>query len=281
MRIGIGLPSVVPDVGRAAILAWARAAEDAQFDSLGIVDRLAYDNLDPLVSLAAAGAVTERIGLLTCVLLSPLHRSAILHKQVSTLVRLAGAGRVALGLGIGARPDDYAAAGVDFADRGAILEAQLPVLRSVEPGATILLGGASERAIRRAARLADGWIAGGGGADAFAPIARRVHAAWNDNDRAMPPRLAAISYISLGPDGLADAERVLGAYYAFAGPLARRIVEGALTSVDQLHRALETYHAAHCDEVVLVPCSASLGQLELIATAVAGIVGHNGAEGPS
>jgi hypothetical protein len=69
MRIGIGLPAAVPEIDATVIGPWAVASEHAGFASLGVIDRQVYDNLDPLVALAAAAARTERVELLTTVLL--------------------------------------------------------------------------------------------------------------------------------------------------------------------------------------------------------------------
>ena len=60
MRIGVGLPTSTPGGGAALLVDWARAAERLGFTSLGVVDRLVYDCWEPMVALAAAGAVTER-----------------------------------------------------------------------------------------------------------------------------------------------------------------------------------------------------------------------------
>ena len=71
MDVGIGLPSTIPGVGRDEVLEWARRAEARGFSSLGTLDRLVYDNFEPLVTLAAAAAVTERIRLATTILIAP------------------------------------------------------------------------------------------------------------------------------------------------------------------------------------------------------------------
>jgi len=68
MRIGMGLPAAVPEADATALGEWAATAERLGFCSLGVIDRLVYDNLDPLVALAAAAARTERVELLTTVL---------------------------------------------------------------------------------------------------------------------------------------------------------------------------------------------------------------------
>ena len=70
-EVGIGLPSTIPGVEREQLLEWARRAESRGFSSLGTIDRIVYGNYDPLIALAAAGAVTERIRLATTILIAP------------------------------------------------------------------------------------------------------------------------------------------------------------------------------------------------------------------
>ena len=71
MRIGIGLPAAIPGAPAPATGAWAASAEAHGFRSVGVIDRLVYDNIDPLVALAAAAARTGRVELLTTVLNVP------------------------------------------------------------------------------------------------------------------------------------------------------------------------------------------------------------------
>jgi alkanesulfonate monooxygenase SsuD/methylene tetrahydromethanopterin reductase-like flavin-dependent oxidoreductase (luciferase family) len=91
---------------------WARRSDAAGFSSLATLDRLVHDGLEPLVTLGAAAAVTERIGLGSYVLLAPTRGpSALLARQAATLDRLSG-GRFTLGLGVGTRQDDYRATNI-------------------------------------------------------------------------------------------------------------------------------------------------------------------------
>jgi alkanesulfonate monooxygenase SsuD/methylene tetrahydromethanopterin reductase-like flavin-dependent oxidoreductase (luciferase family) len=69
MDVGVALPNAVPRATGAQLTEWARRAEARGFSTLGTIDRIRYDNYEPLVALAAAAAVTERIGLATTVLL--------------------------------------------------------------------------------------------------------------------------------------------------------------------------------------------------------------------
>src|SRR3954452_15621783 len=130
MDIGIGLPNTVIGVDRRGIVDWAKRAEEAGFASLGTIDRIAYDNYESLISLAAAAAVTERIRLTTDILIAPLRQTAYLAKQSATIDNLSG-GRLVLGIAVGGREDDYELSEVEFPQRGAIMDRQLEELTNL------------------------------------------------------------------------------------------------------------------------------------------------------
>jgi hypothetical protein len=67
MRVGIGLPAAVPGAAMTMLGRWSAEAERAGFSSVEVIDRLVYQNLDPLVALAAAAACTSRVELVTTV----------------------------------------------------------------------------------------------------------------------------------------------------------------------------------------------------------------------
>ena len=86
MDVGIGLPNTVRVTQGAQLLEWAKRADEAGFSSLGTIDRIVYRNHEPLLSLAAAAAVTERIRLATTILLAPTRGSGeLLGKQAATI----------------------------------------------------------------------------------------------------------------------------------------------------------------------------------------------------
>jgi alkanesulfonate monooxygenase SsuD/methylene tetrahydromethanopterin reductase-like flavin-dependent oxidoreductase (luciferase family) len=111
MEIGIGLPATIPGATGDQVVEWARAAEAHGFSSLGVIDRLVYGNIEPLVSLSAAAAVTKQITLMTTILLVPMRaNAALLAKQAASINRLSN-GRLRLGMAVGGYADDYEASG--------------------------------------------------------------------------------------------------------------------------------------------------------------------------
>ncbi len=208
MDVGIGLPNAVRGIDRRGIVDWARCAEEAGFSSLGTIDRIAYPNYESLISLAAAAAVTERVRLVTDILIAPLRtNTALLAKQTATIDALAG-GRLVLGLAVGGRPDDEEVSGVDMHSRGVLFNRQLAELRELWAGdvvgpdpangqrPTLLIGGQAEVAFRRAAQYADGWTMGGGTPDQLSAALEKLRGAWSDAGRDGQPRTMALFYCS-------------------------------------------------------------------------------------
>jgi len=282
MEIGIGLPNAVRGVARDGIVDWARRAEAAGFSSLGTLDRIAYANYESLIALGAAAAVTERIRLVTDILIAPLRaNTALFAKQTATIDHLSG-GRLVLGLAPGGREDDYTLGGVDFHRRGRLFDEQLEALPRLwagegglgpapaSPGGRpgLLIGGANEKAYARAARHADGWTAGGAGPEAFGQAREAVRAAWKDAGRDGEPRTMALFYFALGDDPEGAARASLGDYYSFLGDYADMIVQGAVKDADGLRSIVAGYEQAGADEVICFPASADPAQVDLLAAAV-------------
>jgi alkanesulfonate monooxygenase SsuD/methylene tetrahydromethanopterin reductase-like flavin-dependent oxidoreductase (luciferase family) len=276
MNVGVGLPTTTPGTGGALLLEWARCADAGPFSSLAVLDRVVYDSLEPFAALAAVSAVTARVRLATMIAIGPLRATALLAKQAASVHLLSG-GRLTLGLAIGARIEDYEAAGVEHRGRGRRFSEQLAYLRGrvdeqrvgpARDGIELLVGGASGPALVRMARYADGYAHGGGPPRAFAGAATRAEAAWRDLGRPGRPRLWGQGYFALG-----DVERgngYLRDYYAFTGPFAEQVVAANLTSARAIKDFLRGYEEAGCDELVLFPTVSDAAELDRLADAVAG-----------
>jgi hypothetical protein len=285
MRVGIGLPNTVLGATGPVILEWARRADgDAMpFSNLGVLERIPYSSFDPFVSLAAAAAVTERIGLVTMVAIGPLRAEAMLAKQALSVDAVSG-GRLTLGLSIGARAEDYQAVGVPTRGRGRRLTEHLYALRDIwederlgpsNPrgkgcGPALLAGGLSGEAFGRMARIADGYVHGGGPPRAFASAASKALAAWSDLGRPGRPQLWGQGYFALGSAPEVEAGAAyLRDYYAFTGPFAEKIAAANLTSPQAVVDFVRGYDEAGCDELVLLPTVAGLQQVVRLAEVVA------------
>ncbi|GLZ11805.1 LLM class F420-dependent oxidoreductase [Actinomadura sp. NBRC 104425] len=193
MRIGFAVPASGGWATPHNQVEVARRAEELGYHSVWTLQRLlnpadsadlTYRNVpDPLLTLAYLAGQTDRVRLGVAVVNMPFLSPVLLAKQAATLDRLSG-GRLDLGLGLGWMPEEFAAVGAPMERRGARAEEFLTVLRTLwsdevsrfdgefyrlppvrmepkpvqTPGPPVLLGGASEPALRRAGRLAAGWV---------------------------------------------------------------------------------------------------------------------------
>src|SRR4051794_32135221 len=135
MDIGIGLPNTL-EIAGPAVADWARNAEKRGFSSLTTIDRVVYPTYDSLTSLAVAAGATERIGLFPDILLTPLYNPVWLAKASASLHAMSGE-RLTLGLGVGGRPDDYAAMDRDFDGRGRLMDETPHILRPAWQGGSM------------------------------------------------------------------------------------------------------------------------------------------------
>jgi probable F420-dependent oxidoreductase len=141
--------------------------------------------LEPFSLIPALGAVTSRLRFTTFVVKVPIRNPVLLAKQVTSTAVLTG-NRLSLGVGTSPWREDYDVLGVDWAGRGRRLDESIAIVRGLAGGGyfeyqgktftlpaikiapvptepvPVLVGGHSDAALRRAARLGDGWMHGGG-----------------------------------------------------------------------------------------------------------------------
>jgi alkanesulfonate monooxygenase SsuD/methylene tetrahydromethanopterin reductase-like flavin-dependent oxidoreductase (luciferase family) len=285
MKLAIGLPSAVPGTTGKQVTDWARAAEEAGFSALGTIDRIVYPSYESVAALSAAAAVTKRIRLATDVMLGPLRPNpALIAKQMLSLDALAGGGRTVLGIGAGAREDDFEVGGLSMSGRGAWLDSALERILAIFNGEgeleskvgprpegerpTLLVGGYVQASFERAARFGDGWTQGGAGPVQFKQDAANLDEAWKRQGRDGKPYKMALGYYSLGPNAQKNAEHDLKDYYAWLGAeTAQSIVDAAAKDADTVQQYLSAFEDAGCDELIMFPSASDPEQVTQLAEA--------------
>ena len=194
LTLGFGLPVSGSWATPGNVSAVARRAEELGYGSLWSFQRVAVpvdedygpqyrSVLDPVVALGFAAAVTSGVRLGTAIINAPYVAPAVLAKQLATVDVLSD-GRLDVGLGLGWAPHEFAVVGAPWERRGARLTEYVACLRALwaddpvsftgeffdvppsriqpkpvqRPAPPILLGGSADAALRRAGRIADGWI---------------------------------------------------------------------------------------------------------------------------
>jgi probable F420-dependent oxidoreductase len=210
---------------------------------------------DPFVMFAYLAGITDRIQFATGVMVLPQRQTALVARQAADVDLLSG-GRLRLGVGIGWNHVEYEALGQDFGTRGAREEEQIELLRQLftEPvvdfsgrfdrvdraslvpkparSIPIWLGGASEAAFDRAARLADGFIFIGGAIDHTLDTWQQLRRRVLDHNRSIEDFGA--DYVVRPQDaGLGDLAAVIDAWREAGGTHVSIVTMGlGLTSVD-------------------------------------------------
>ncbi len=285
MDIGIGLPNTIPGVDGKTIAEWARRAEAAGFSTLGTIDRLVYSNLEPLVALSAAAAVTERIRLTTAILLAPLRENAaVLAKQAASLQALSertpGARhgrRRSRGRLRGRRPADGRAAASASRRCSTRWTRSGAAPRRASPGPIgpdvrdnppkVIIGGGADAAYRRAAEHA-GWIMGGGPPEVFAegtPKLRGRLERGRSRRQAVRRRARLLrARPERRPERRAEHRRLLR-----AGSASTRAASWTASAKDAetVQAYVKAFADAGADELILFPSSADPEQVDLLAAA--------------
>lgn len=193
MKLGFAAPTSGSWATPATITELCGKADDLGYASLWTFQRLLFPDggglgetyrsvLDPMISLGYLAACTSRARLGVAIVNLPFVSPILLAKQAAAIDVLSD-GRLALGLGLGWAADEFAASGVGMERRGARAEEYLHCLDEIftgtvefdgefyrvprsqvlprpvqQPRPPVLLGGTAAVALKRAGRLADGWI---------------------------------------------------------------------------------------------------------------------------
>jgi probable F420-dependent oxidoreductase len=186
--------------------------------------------IEPFTLIAALGAVTTRLEFATFVLKAPVRHPLLIAKSAASTAVLNG-GRLLLGMGVSPWREDFLATGVPWEGRGRRMDETVEVVRALLAGGYVayhgaaidmpavklcpvpeqpvplLIGGHSEAALRRAARLGDGWMHAGGGPEALPDLLRRLAELRAEHGREREPfRVFAATADAYSVDGLRALE---------------------------------------------------------------------------
>jgi probable F420-dependent oxidoreductase len=241
-NIGLCLVNPAPQIQPGYVTSAAKKCEAIGLHSLWVLDRIVYDNLEPLTALAAVAAVTSKLRLGTSVLLAALRHPTLLAKTVATLDFLSS-GRLTLGIGFGSRENDFTSIGIPYEHRGSRAEELVQLMKRLwtEDGVThrgrfyqvenvtigprpvqtpyppIWMGGSAETALKRAARLADGYICGSSAIQEFPELWKKISAFARAAGRE-PGRIAkaGLTFMAIDEDrakAIKTCEEYLQRYY--------------------------------------------------------------------
>ena len=289
MPVAIQIPNVRASdpAGAAELAEMLRRVEEAGFDSAWVMEHQtgAASALEPLSVLAFAAGHTNSIRLGVAVSILALHQPVRLAREAVTIDHLSE-GRLTLGVGIGAAGLPLAAFGVEAKERAPRFEEYLEVMRRLwnerqvdfngrflqlsgarmEPKPVqrllpVWFGASSPRALRRTARLADGWIgAGSSPSSAFPAMAAQLHEYLDAEGRdptSFPIGKRAYVAINRPPQEVADWFR---AVYGPVIPPEVAITGSPEKVVDELLQLLE----AGAEHLLVSPVGDDRPQLELV-----------------
>jgi alkanesulfonate monooxygenase SsuD/methylene tetrahydromethanopterin reductase-like flavin-dependent oxidoreductase (luciferase family) len=287
------MPVMEPDLDAETLKAWATTIDDGPFSSLCWGERIAFENPESLTLLGALSAWTDRVRLVTTVIVPQLHDPVMLAKALATGDMLCG-GRLTVGLGVGGRHEDYRAVGADtatqtmrgMAERVGIMrrvwagekltDSVLPVGPAPvsDGGPSLLVGTIGPKTVRSAAAWADGMA----GTTLDLDVTRQdelfdvARQAWAEAGKPKP-HLATSFWFALGPQDSARAQvhTHLRRYMnwipvEFVDAMAP--TTGWAGTEDELVSVLRRFADIGTDEVHLIPTSSDLDQLRRVADVV-------------
>ena len=288
------MPVMEPDLDASVLRRWAQAIDSGPFSSLCWGERIAFGNPEALTLLGALAAWTQRVPLITTVVVPQLHDPVLLAKSLATGDMLCG-GRLTVGVGVGGRHEDYLAVGADPStqtmremaqrveimkrvwEREKITESVVPVGPPTvhQGGPRLLVGTIGPKTLRSAARWADGLA----GITLDLDVAKQDElfevgrTAWAQAGKPTP-HLATSFWFALGDpaDSRAQIHRHLRHYMnwipgEFVDAMAPHT--GFAGTEDELADVLGQFAAIGTSEIHLIPTSTDLDQLRRVADVVA------------
>ena len=292
VKVGLALPNMATGWTRQTFLDWCRVAEEGPFSSISCGERITFRNTEMITSVAAAAALTTRPRVMVNLAVTPWHETALLAKQMATIDVISD-GRLDLGVGVGARGQDFEAMHASMDHRHQRIDEQVAELRRLwnggepvpgapplgppvvqEGGPPLYAGALGPKALARAARWAHGITGFSLNADPaeLNPAIDAARRAWTEAGRSERPVFTSACFVVCGvPDAAERLRRFTREYMGiFGDDVAGLMADLArLSSVPTLTEALtRTADETDADEIILVPGVTDAACADTLARAV-------------
>ena len=293
MDVGLAIPQMARGLDRSRVLGWCQAADNGPFSSISAGERITFRNLEGITLCAAAAVATERVRVMTNVIVLPWHQPALIAKELSTIDVMSG-GRLDVAVGVGGRWQDYAALASPFDNRhqrlddavaevkrlwagGAAADGESVGPEPVQQGGPRFFGSAmGPKSMARVAK----WAHGVSGFTLMADVseAKRQFAAaesaWSSAGRTERPRHMTGTFVSLGKDSKETLRRFAYEYLeVFSPDFAKQLSESMrIHDKAALRELLVEMKEAGCDEFVVVPATSDPAMANEVAEVVAEVL---------
>jgi probable F420-dependent oxidoreductase len=289
VRVGVTFPQTEIGAAPEGVRDYARAAEAAGYEHLLVYDHVLGANPErpggfrgpythetpfhePMVLFGYLAAITERLELVTGILILPQRQTALVAKQAAEVDVLSG-GRLRLGIGVGWNAVEYEALGESFTNRGRRSEEQIVLLRElwskpvvsfegryhrivkaglnplpIRRNIPIWFGGMSEPVLDRLGRVGDGWFPQYREPSELAAGLARVHEAARGAGRS-PDEIGVESRVSVGDEASVGAAVERAKEWQAAGVThlsVNTMNQGLATPAQHIH-AIERFRSAWDD----------------------------------
>lgn len=294
MQVGLAIPQMARGLDRGRVRGWCNAADDGPFSSISAGERITFRNLEGITLCATAAGITERVRVMTNVIVLPWHSPALIAKQLATIDVISG-GRLDVAVGVGGRWQDYAALGSSFERRHQRLDDAVAEVKRLWNGgeaadgeqvgpSPVQIGGpplfGSAMGPKSMARVAQ-WAVGVSGFTLMGDAAeasrqfRAAEAAWIEAGRTDRPRHLTGSFVSLGKNAKQVLEDFAYEYLeVFSPDFARQLSQAMpLHSQESLAELLRNLQSEGADEFTVVPATSDPSMVRDIADVVRDVCG--------
>ena len=293
-NIGLAFVNPAPLTKPDLVVNFAKKCEAMGADSMWTIDRVAYDNLEPLTILAAAAATTRKIRLGTSVLLAGLRHPALLAKTVATLDFVSN-GRLTLGVGFGSRESDFSAVEVPWEARGSRAVEGIQLMkrlwteenvthkgrffnvqnltlgpRPIQKPIPIFTGGSAEVALKRAGTWANGFICGSSAIPDFPSTWEKVAQYARAAGRDLKEReKAGLTFMAVNDDHDKAVKTVEGDVMRYYGRLRADVANTSLVgSPAAVAERIEAFLSRGLDTLIIGVADPDPRQLDLFGEKV-------------